>query len=123
MFFKQNLRQNPKNPGSLTRSQQEAEPLLLISSPDQRVCYLGHLFVTKRLEHGHLIQKRMLSLSLSLACRQTTNQNWLLVSEPGFSGFGRQLPLKNNFHIKKNCREWSEQLDMVDTDHFGIGIL
>ena len=48
---------------------------------------------------------------------------WLLVSEPGFWGFGRQIPLKNHFYIKKRCWEWSEQVDMVDTGHFGFGIL
>ena len=25
--------------------------------------------------------------------------------------------------MKKMCREWSGQLDMVDTDHFGFGVL
>ena len=48
---------------------------------------------------------------------------WLLVSEPGFSGFWRQNPLKNNLYMKKTSREWSEQRDMVDTDHFGFGFL
>ena len=48
---------------------------------------------------------------------------WLLVSEPGFSGFWRQIPLKHICYIKKTCREWSEQLDTLDMDHFGFGIL
>ena len=48
--------------------------------------------------------------------------NLLLVSEPGFWVFWPQIPLKTNVYIKQTCWEWSEQLDIVDMDHFGLGI-
>ena len=54
---------------------------------------------------------------------QGVADGWLLVSEPGFSGFWPQIPLETNSYMKKTCREWSEQLDMIDTDYFGFGIL
>ena len=55
------------------------------------------------------------SVSVSVSC-------WLLVSESVFCVFWCEFSLKHNQYIKKTCREWSEQLDMVDTDHFGFGI-
>ena len=43
-------------------------------------------------------------------------QTGFLLVNLDFLGFGTKF-------LERTCREWSEQLDMVDTDHFGFGIL